>query len=397
MGVNPISPSGDGDMEFNRNISMLGTSASIELMQRAEQLRMLGKDVLSLAGGEPDFNTPNRICRAADKAICDGFTHYAVGRGLPLLREKIAEKLWKENDIKCSAENIIVTPGGKFGVYMAVCTLINEGDEVIILNPAWVSYGPIVKACGGIPVFVKLSYDDDYIIDVMKIREKITNKTKAIIINYPNNPTGKVLSANEARQLADVIRDTDIFVISDEIYERIVFDGNKSVSLASYREVSKNVITINGFSKCAAMTGWRLGYVVADDIVTNMMYKLYTHTITGTSTFIQHAALEVFNCNEEIEEMRKIYEKRRNYFVTELNQIKGLHCRKAEGAFYAWVNFDTKKRSEEIADQLLQQTGVVGVPGQAYGENKNCCMRFSFACMDNVLREAVDRMKKFVL
>lgn len=384
-------------MVFNRNISNLDSSASIELMQTAERFKADGRDVINLAGGEPDFVTPDRICEAAENAIRAGMTHYAVGKGLQVLRKKIAEKLQHENNIGCDVDKIIVTPGGKFGIYMAVSALVNQGDEVIILNPAWVSYGPIVEACGGIPVYIELDYKDNYKVDSARIRKRITNKTKAIIINYPNNPTGKILSSDEAEQIAEMVKETGIFVIADEIYEKIVFDNKKSISIASYQKIAEKVITINGFSKCAAMTGWRLGYTVADQNITDVMYKLYTHTITGASPFIQMAALEVFNCKHEIESMRQTYETRRNYFITELNKIDGISCREPEGTFYAWVYFDTTKGSNEIARQLLLQLGVVGVPGQAYGSNNSCCIRFSFACADDVLKETINRIKRFHL
>lgn len=384
-------------MVFNRNISNLDSSASIELMQTAERLKADGRDVINLAGGEPDFVTPAKICEAAENAIRAGATHYAVGKGLQVLRKKIAEKLYHENNIGCDADSIIVTPGGKFGIYMAVSALVNQGDEVIILNPAWVSYGPIVEACGGVPVYIELDYKDNYKIDNTQIRKRITSKTKAIIINYPNNPTGKILSSDEAEQIVEIVKETGVFVIADEIYEKIVFDNKKSISLASYEEIAEKIITINGFSKCAAMTGWRLGYTVADQGITDIMYKLYIHTITGTSPFIQMAALEAFNCKREIESMRQTYETRRNYFITELNKIEGISCREPEGTFYAWVYFDTTKGSNEVAQQLLLQLGIVGVPGHAYGAKNSCCIRFSFACADDILKETISRIRSFHL
>lgn len=380
---------------FNKNIEKLSGSASIELMERAEKLKKQGKDIISLAGGEPDFDTPSLITDTAVCALQEGDTHYAVGAGLLELREKIAEKLRKDNDIPCNAENIIVTPGGKFGIYLAVASLLNVGDEVLVLSPCWVSYGPIVRACGGIPVFCELDYREHYRITEEKILSCITEKTRMIIINYPNNPTGRVLSKEEAEILCKVVEKYKLFVISDEIYEKIVFDGKKNISLASYRQISDRVITINGFSKSVAMTGWRLGYTAAAREVTAVMYKLYIHTITGTSPFIQKAAIQAFSCEKEIEEMRRRYEARRNYFVREINKIEGMECTLPEGAFYAWVHFKKEDTSKKVCEQLLDRVGIIGVDGCSYGEKRQACVRFSFACSQETLEKAIARLNTF--
>lgn len=380
---------------MNQNLMKLEKSASIEFMQKAEEIKSSGKTVLSLAGGEPDFDTPKKICDAAVGAIYSGDTHYAVGKGLYPLRKKISTKMWEDNKVLCTPDDIIITPGGKFGIYMAVNAVINQGDEVIVFNPAWVSYGPIIKACGGNPVYIQLDYKKNYVLEEEKIIANITEKTKAIILNYPNNPTGKLLSKEEADVLEGIVKKYDLYVISDEIYEKIVYDGRKNVSLASYDSIRDRVITINGFSKAYAMTGWRLGYTVATKELTDVMYKLYTHTITGTSPFIQRGAIKAFDCVDDVEMMSKEYETRRNYFVTELNKIEGITCRMPEGAFYAWVKFDTDKTADEIANEILEQTGVIGVPGNSYGEYDETCIRFSFACKMEELKKAIEMLKRY--
>lgn len=381
-------------MKYNCNLYGIKGSASMEFMQKADEMRKNGEQVLSLAGGEPDFNTPHKICEAAAEALKLGDTHYAVGKGILPLRVKIAEKMRKENGIECTEEEVILTPGGKFGIYMAIFTLINPGDEVIVFTPSWVSYIPMIEACGGCAVPIELDYHNNYMLEEAEIKKRITDKTKAIIINYPNNPTGRILSWEEAEILVRIVEKYNLFIISDEVYEKIVFDNRTSISIGSFSSIRDKVITVNGFSKAFAMTGWRLGYTVAAREITEMMYKLYVHTITGTSPFIQRAALKAFECEAEVQNMVMEYERRRNFFVKELNKIEGITCRMPEGAFYAWVRFDTDKSSEEVAAMLLAQTGIVGVPGSSYGEENETCMRFSFACTMEVLEEAVRKMKR---
>ncbi len=378
---------------YNKYISSLEGSASVELMLKAEQMRKNGKEVISLAGGEPDFDTPQRIVSKAIQALNQGETHYAVGQGIVSLRKHIAEKLRQENAIMCNAEEIIVTPGGKYGIYLAIASLMNAGEEAIVFTPSWVSYCPIIRACGGNPVISPLQYDDNYKIKEENIVPYITEKTKVIIINYPNNPTGRVLSIEEAELLRNIVKKYNLYIISDEIYEKIVYDGKRNVSLASYCDISDRVITINGFSKCAAMTGWRIGYTVACTDITKIMYKLYVHTITGLSPFIQKAAIEVFYCKDEIEQMRKTYEYRRDYFVDELNKIDGVECKKPEGAFYAWVRFKNEQNSKKVCEDLLEKYGIIGVNGQAYGEEVYPCVRFSFASDMEILKRVIKKMR----
>ena len=380
------------DNVFNQYIEKIEDSKSLTLMQKATQLQKEGKNVVNLTGGEPDFDTPAIIVDEAVRLLREGDTHYLVGQGLLELREKIAEYEEKENGISCKAENIIMTPGGKFGIFMSVVSLINAGDEVILLAPMWVSYAPIVKACGGVPIICELDFDDKYEIKKEKLEECISEKTKMIIINYPNNPTGKILSEKESGILFDIVKQHQIYLISDEIYNRITFDSKKSISMASYKEIFNRVITVNGFSKSAAMTGWRIGYVIAEKKIVDVMFKLYAHAITGLSPFVQRAALKVFECDLEIKKMRKEYERRRDYFIRELNKIKFLSCLVPEGAFYAWVKLPNITKSVEL--ELLERIGVLGVPGSAYGIREKNYIRFSFACDMKTLEQAICRLQR---
>ena len=382
------------DNVFNQYIEKIEDSKSLTLMQKATQLQKEGKNVVNLTGGEPDFDTPAIIVDEAVRLLREGDTHYFVGQGLLELREKIAEYEEKENGISCKAENIIMTPGGKFGIFMSVVSLINAGDEVILLAPMWVSYAPIVKACGGVPIICELDFDDKYEIKKEKLEECISEKTKMIIINYPNNPTGKILSEKESGILFDIVKQHQIYLISDEIYNRITFDSKKSISMASYKEIFNRVITVNGFSKSAAMTGWRIGYVIAEKKIVDVMFKLYAHTITGLSPFVQRAALKVFECDLEIKKMRKEYERRRDYFIRELNKIKFLSCLVPEGAFYAWVKIQLPNITKSVELELLERIGVLGVPGSAYGIREKNYIRFSFACDMKTLEQAICRLQR---
>ena len=382
------------DNVFNQYIEKIEDSKSLTLMQKATQLQKEGKNVVNLTGGEPDFDTPAIIVDEAVRLLREDDTHYLVGQGLLELREKIAEYEEKENGISCKAENIIMTPGGKFGIFMSVVSLINAGDEVILLAPMWVSYAPIVKACGGVPIICELDFDDKYEIKKEKLEECISEKTKMIIINYPNNPTGKILSEKESGILFDIVKQHQIYLISDEIYNRITFDSKKSISMASYKEIFNRVITVNGFSKSAAMTGWRIGYVIAEKKIVDVMFKLYAHAITGLSPFVQRAALKVFECDLEIKKMRKEYERRRDYFIRELNKIKFLSCLVPEGAFYAWVKIQLPNITKSVELELLERIGVLGVPGSAYGIREKNYIRFSFACDMKTLEQAICRLQR---
>lgn len=383
----------------NERITRMRPSASLTLMLRAKEMQKTDTGVIGLAGGEPDFPTPDRICMEAVRHLAEGYTHYVIGPGLPELRSALQKKLAEENDIHCSADDILITPGGKNAIYLAVNALLNEGDEVMILNPAWVSYEPIVLSAGGAAVNVKLDHRQHYRITREVLEASCSPRTKMLIINYPNNPTGRVLTRQEANVLeAFLLAHPEIVLLSDEIYERILFDGKTTVSMASYDSVRERVITVNGFSKCAAMTGWRLGYLVAAKRYFDPIYKLYQHSVSCVSGFIQKAAVTALECREELEEMRRIYAQRRELFISTLNEIPGVHCDYPEGAFYAWVFFDiTGMTSEEICTYLMEKARVVGMPGTAYGESDAACMRFSFANNTADMAEAAQRIKHALL
>lgn len=383
------------DELFNRNVTGLAPSASIQLMAKAKQMQEQGLNVINLAGGEPDFATPAPIVEEACRQLNAGFTHYTVGQGLPELRQRIVRKLYEENGVTYADNEIIVTPGGKNAIYLAISTLVNSGDEVMYLDPAWVSYVPMIQANGGVAVPVVLDYENDYRITLEALEDCCTEHTKMLIINYPNNPTGKLLSRQEAEILEQfMLRHHNVILLSDEIYERIIFDGKTTVSPAIFPSIRDRVITVNGFSKSVAMTGWRMGYMAAPRYIAEQVYKLYQHSITCVSGFMQKAATVALDCNDEIEAMRRSYEERRDLFFAKLNAIEGVEAKIPDGAFYAWVKIEKNDMdSFALCNYLLEEALVVGVPGDAYGKGGQKCIRFSFATALDSLLEAADRMK----
>lgn len=381
---------------YNRQIAGLEPSRSMAVMAKAKKLKSQDPKIIDLAGGEPDFPTPAPICQEMFRQVERGYTHYTIGPGLPELRTRIAKKLLEENGCAYDPEGIIVTPGGKYAIYLAVRTLLNPGDRAMYLTPAWVSYPSIVEAAGGIPVPVTLKFEEDYRIDAETLERAWAPGTKLLIINYPNNPTGRLLTRADAAALRDfLLRHPEIYVLSDEIYERIIFDGAENCSLAADRDLLPRVVTVNGFSKSVAMTGWRLGYLAADPKFAKEAYKLFQHTISCVSGFIQKAGVTALDCREEIEFMRRRYEQRRDFFTAGLNTIEGLVCAPPKGAFYAWAAFDLPGLdSEGVCEFLLHKAKVVGVPGVSYGETRRSYIRFSFAADDASLHRAVEQIRQ---
>lgn len=383
---------------MNRKLELMKPSASMALMARAKEMQKTDPGVIGLAGGEPDFPTPARITEAAIRSLREGNTHYTVGPGIPELRAAIAKKLREENSVVCDEDCILITPGGKNAIYLAVHAVLNEGDEAVILDPSWVSYEPIVLSAGGVSVRVKLDYREDYRLSRELLEQAVTGKTRLLIINYPNNPTGRILHADEADMLERfLLEHPEICLLSDEVYEKIVY-GESSVSMGSRRAVADRVITVNGFSKCAAMTGWRMGWLTCSPELFRGVFKLYQHSVTCMSGFLQAGAAEAFSCGEEMEEMRAVYEQRRDLFCGILDSIPGVRCPRPEGAFYAWAFFDVRgMSSDEMCEYLMERARVVGMPGTAYGEENTACMRFSFANATDELETAANRIRDAIL
>lgn len=380
---------------MNSYLLQLKASASIAMMDRARQLKAQGYNVISLAGGEPDFDTPTPIMEAGIRAIRDGRTHYTTGRGILTLRERIAQKLNEENSIVCGPDSILVTPGGKYAIYLCVFCCINPGDEVMILDPSWVSYAPMVEMVGGKPVKVPLSFCNNYSITDDLLERYCTSRTRILILNTPNNPTGRVLTAEESDAIRTFMNThRDVLLIADEVYEKIIFDGRKHISMGSLGEIADRVITVNSFSKSAAMTGWRIGYLCASKSLVDAIYLCYQHTLTCISEFSQIAAVTALDCHKEMEQMRESYARRRDMLILGLQQIPQATCLLPEGAFYAWCRFDKDGMdSDAICEYLLEKAQVVCVSGNAYGLGSERCVRMCFASADRDIQDAVKRIE----
>ncbi len=383
--------------QYNRIISEIEPSRSVTLMAKAKEMQKSDPSVINLSGGEPDFATPEKICQEVAKALREGDTHYSDFRGNADLRKRISEKLLEDNGIACTANDILITPGGKYAVYLTVRALINPGDEAIWLTPGWVSYPSIVQASGGMPVAVHLDHKDAYRVHREQLEAATSDRTKLLILNSPNNPTGKVFSKEDLAEIkAFLMAHPDVYVLSDEIYESIVYESYQVESLAADPELADRVIVVNGFSKSSAMTGWRIGYLMCKSKAMTVIQKLFQHTLSCVSGFLQRGALVALDCREETEEMRKAYSRRRELLLRELSDVPGLHLFTPEGAFYAWIRFDVEEDSAAFAERLLDEAKIAGVPGDAYGEEGGTFVRFSFAASDEVLLELTKRLRRFM-
>lgn len=382
------------DFETKR-LKGTGESPTVALNAKGIEMKEQGIDVLSFAAGEPDFDTPEAVKEEAIRAIRDNQTHYTSAAGIVTLRRRIARKLREENGIETDEKNIIVTPGAKLALFQALMAFLEAGDECLVPTPAYPSYRSIICMAGATFVPVPLKIEDGFRLTRRMLEERTTEKTKMLIVCNPCNPTGHVLSREEIDDIAAYAEAHEILVISDEIYEKLLYDGRVHYSLGAIPSIAQRVITLNGLSKSAAMTGWRIGYSAADPVLTKTMMKLQTNTVNCTAAFVQQAAIPAFNCLEETEAMRLSYLKRRDLICDGLNSIPGVFCPRAEGAFYAFFRIDFRGMSaEELADYILAEAGILVVPGTAFGEGGEKCIRLSFAADTAQLEEAVRRMGK---
>ncbi len=377
-----------------RTTSIAG-SATAEVLDKAHALKRQGIDLIDLGDGDPDFDTPAHIQRAAKKAMSSGFTHYVSSAGIPELRAAIAHKLRADNGVEVDPDSgVIVTPGGKLAVFASMLALLNEGDEVIIPEPAWVSYRPIVGLAGGITVPLNLTAGNRFSFTAEELNALITPRTKAILLNSPCNPTGKVLTRGELETIAAAATANDLYVISDEVYETIVFDGRKHISIASLPDMAERTLIVNGHSKAFAMTGWRLGYLAGPADLVREIAKIQQHSATCAASFTQVAGVAALEGPQEpVYSMTAEYEHRRNFFVEMLNDIPHVSCFKPEGAFYAFPRFDLGLDSIQVADLLLEKAHVVGVPGSAFGPIGEGHIRFCFAAAPRHLETAAQRIR----
>ncbi|HUU27854.1 MAG TPA: pyridoxal phosphate-dependent aminotransferase [archaeon] len=391
-------------MSLSKCISRIEESITLAITAKAKAMKAQGLDVIGMSAGEPDFDTPENIKQAAIKAIKDGVTKYTPTAGTPELRKAVAEKFKKDNGLDYRPEEIIVGCGAKHSVFVAIMALVDEGDEVIIPTPYWVSYPEMVKVAGGTPVILETTSENELKVTAQELKKAITPKTKIFILNSPSNPSGMVYTKKELLSLAEVLRSTKVWVISDEIYEKILYDGAEHHSIAALdKQVFSRTITINGVSKSYSMTGWRIGYAAGPLEVIKGMGKLQSQEISNPCSIAQVATIEALTGPQDsVAMMVKAFDERRRYLVGRLNAMQGISCVNPRGAFYAFPDFSAyygKKAngraisgSVEMCNYLLEEMRVAVVPGEGFGADKH--LRISYATSMEAIKKALDRIEE---
>ena len=376
-------------------MEMLPFSEIRLMLEKATQLQKQGKDIIHMEIGRPDFDTPQVIKQAAYDSIARGNVFYTSNYGSPELRKAIAEKLQRDNHIAYEPEEILVTIGVGEGTYAAVAAFLEPGDEILVPNPIWLNYIHVPNFFGAVPVSYDLKEENDFQIDMEQLKSLITPKTKMLVINTPGNPTGTVQSRETLEALAKLATQHDLIVLSDEIYEKLVYGGAEHISIASLPGMKERTITLNGFSKCYSMTGWRLGYAAAPREFIQAMVRVHHYINTCASSFVQEAGITALEKAEpDVQEMVKEYARLRDYMVQALNDIPGVHCKPPGGAFYVFANIQSfGLSSNEMADYLLEQAGIATVAGSAFGTQGEGYIRLSYACSYERIVEGMARMK----
>ncbi|NLO81938.1 MAG: pyridoxal phosphate-dependent aminotransferase [Clostridiales bacterium] len=393
-------------MELSRKNSAITGSVTLATDAKAKKMKAQGLDVVGFGAGEPDFNTPAHIIEAAKEALDKGLTRYTPASGIPELKEAICFKLKQDNGLEYKPSQIIISNGAKHSLCNAFEALLNPGDEVIIPSPYWLSYPELVKIAGGVPVFLETKEENDFKISVDALKKAITPNTKALVINSPNNPNGCVYERDELEAIARLAVENEFFIISDEVYEVLVYDGIEHVSIASFGpEIKDLTVVINGMSKAYAMTGWRIGYAAAREDVVQMMSNIQSHTTSNPNSIAQYASLAALRGpKDDIKAMIDEFSRRRIFMVDRINSIPGLSCRLPKGAFYVMMNIEKIKGrsykgrlidgSLSFSDALLDAKMVAVVPGVAFGADNY--VRLSYATsMDNI-EKGLNRIEEFV-
>lgn len=389
-------------MKLAKRVQALTPSTTLAITAKAKELKAQGLDIIGLGAGEPDFNTPQHIIDEATASMNEGQTKYTPAAGLPKLKEAIAAKLLRDQQLVYKPSEIIVASGAKHALYTLFQAILDEGDEVIIPTPYWVSYPEQVKLADGVPVYVEGKESNSFKITPEQLEAAVTEKTKAVIINSPSNPTGMLYTAEELRQLGEICLKHDIIIVSDEIYEKLVYGDHKHVSIAQLSpELKKQTVIINGVSKSHSMTGWRIGYAVGEEALIKAMSNLASHSTSNPTTTAQYGAIAAYEGTQEpVEEMRQAFESRLNIIYDKLVAIPGISCIKPQGAFYLFPNVKEAALAtgyinvDEFAKALLEEALVAVIPGSGFGSDDN--IRLSYATSLEQLEKAVDRIGSFV-
>jgi aspartate aminotransferase len=384
-------------MKLASRVNQVTPSLTLAIDSLAKEMKKNGEDVCSFSAGEPDFDTPTHIKAAAKKALDEGKTRYGPAAGEAGLRKAIAEKLLRDNQLAYNADNVIVTNGGKQSLYNLIMALIEAGDEVIIPAPYWLSYPEMVTLAGGTSVIVNTSLENQYKITPEQLEAAITPKTKLFVLNSPSNPTGIVYTPEEIAALAEIVVEKDILVVSDEIYEKILYDGAIHRSIASFGpEIFQRSIISNGFAKAFSMTGWRVGYIAGPVEIVKAMTKIQSHSTSNVCTFAQYGAIAALESSQDcIEEMVKAFSERRQYILERVRAIPGLNCPTPNGAFYVFIDISqTGLKSRDFCQKLLETQKVAAIPGIAFGADD--CIRLSYATDLKTIEKGFDRLDQFI-
>ena len=384
-------------MKLANRMNNLGTETAFEVLAKAKTLESQGRNIIHLEIGEPDFDTPSNIIKAAQQALSNGYTHYGPSPGLMEVRERIAQEVSETRNISVSANNVVITPGAKPIMFFTMLALIDEGDEVIYPNPGFPIYESMINFVGGIPVPMKLLAANNFEIDLNEISNQISPKTKLMIINSPNNPCGSVISKENLTALAQLAQKNDITILTDEVYRKFLYEG-EFFSPVSVPGMPERTIILDGFSKTYSMTGWRAGFGVMPEYLVEPISRLSTNSVSCTASFTQIATLEAMDGPQE-EPMKMVdeFKKRRELFVNGLNSIAGINCPMPGGAFYVFPSIEgTHMSSRQFANDLLEKHGVACLAGESFGEYGKGCIRFSFANSMENLEDALERINNFV-
>src|SRR5881392_878864 len=386
-----------GDLRLAKRMARLGTETAFEVLVKARALEAKGRDIVHLEIGEPDFDTPGNIVEAATNALHNGFTHYGPSAGLPELRETIAQYVSETRRVNATPEEVVVVPGGKPIIFFTILGLVEEGDEVIYPNPGFPIYESMINYLGAKAVPIRLREEMDFRLDVDELAGLINDRTKLIILNSPQNPTGGVLTKIDIDEIAAAIGDRNLMVLTDEIYSRLIFEGEHH-SIISVDGMKERCILLDGFSKTYAMTGWRMGYGVMRADLAAHVARLMTNSNSCTASFTQVAGVEALRGPQEsVDHMRDEFQRRRDVFVAGLNKIKGFSCRMPRGAFYVFPNITaTGWPSKKLADALLDEAGVAGLSGTAFGDFGEGYLRFSVANSIENIEKALERIGAWV-